>query len=289
MPTELAQRQARLDHYINSVKHLPPAPTLLVELLDLFKDPDRDLDRIVELISHDPSLTAEVLKSCNSAYFCGGEPAQDIFNAVFRLGFYDVYTLVVAVFGTKTMAVPIPPRVLDLPRLWMHSVQVAATASAIARQAGEPEGVAFTGGLLHDIGKIILAVNEQDLYGGMLKDMPDGGPPLVAAERIAFDVDHAELGARLLTRWNLPLSVAGTVLYHHQLEKGEPGERLAASVHLANELAPLLDEGPDQAEKHFPRDSEAVVMLQLGEDSIPTLIRSALRETERMSGLANLV
>ena len=71
-----------LDEYIESVTHLPPAPKLIVELLPLFNQPDRDVDRIVELICHDPALTAETLKVCNNALFGVANPSADIFDAI---------------------------------------------------------------------------------------------------------------------------------------------------------------------------------------------------------------
>ena len=77
-----------IDQYIDRVKHLPPAPTVAVQLLGLFADPDRDIDRIVELVSHDPALTAETLKRCNSASLAGVGPATDMVEAVSRRVFY---------------------------------------------------------------------------------------------------------------------------------------------------------------------------------------------------------
>ena len=98
----------KIDQYLEDVHHLPSAPTLVVELLELFKHPDRDIDRVVELISHDPSLTAEVLKRCNSAYLGGGQPADGMFEAVTRLGFYEVYCSVVATLEPRPWPCPEP-------------------------------------------------------------------------------------------------------------------------------------------------------------------------------------
>src|ERR1035441_2907787 len=92
-----------LDQYLDRVQNLPPAPTVAIQLLDLFSDPDRDIDRIVELISHDPSLTAATLKRCNSGALCGVEPASDMFDAVSRLGLYEVYCIVIGLTTSQTM------------------------------------------------------------------------------------------------------------------------------------------------------------------------------------------
>jgi HD-like signal output (HDOD) protein len=83
------------ERYLNDVTTLPPAPTVLSQLLTLFREPDRDIDQVVQLITYEASLTAQVMRACNSVHFAGGQPPSDIFEAVTRIGFYHVYTLVV--------------------------------------------------------------------------------------------------------------------------------------------------------------------------------------------------
>jgi HD-like signal output (HDOD) protein len=122
------------DQYIDRVSHLPPAPTVATELLGLFGDANRDLDRIVELISHDPSLTAEVLKRCNSAALSGPEPASDMFEVVTRLGFYEVYRVVAALVGSRSMSLGKDKGSLDVGSLWRHSVVAGVVAETLARR-----------------------------------------------------------------------------------------------------------------------------------------------------------
>ena len=89
-------------HFTNPGATPSPDTMAAVQLLDLFRDPDRDIDRIVEFISHDPALTAETLRRCNSAQLQGAQPTTDIFEAVSRLGFYELYGLVAAAIGSHT-------------------------------------------------------------------------------------------------------------------------------------------------------------------------------------------
>ena len=83
-------------------------PMAAVQLLDLFRDPDHDVDRIVEFISQDPLLAAETLKRCNNATYRGAERTTDIFEAVSRLGFYELYGIIAAAAGSQML----PPEVL---------------------------------------------------------------------------------------------------------------------------------------------------------------------------------
>src|SRR5277367_4830932 len=104
--------------YLDGVASLPPAPVLLTQLLALFKESDCDIDQVVRLISFEPSLTAQVLRSSNSTYFAGEQPSGDIFEAVSRLGFYQVYCLVVSLVGAGTKSMAGPNTGVDVDQLW---------------------------------------------------------------------------------------------------------------------------------------------------------------------------
>ena len=88
-----------------------------IQLLDLFRDPDRDIDRIVEFISNDPALTAETLRRCNNGLFWGSERTTDIFDAVSRLGFYELYGIIAASIGSRTPSpdAPATPNAEEFP------------------------------------------------------------------------------------------------------------------------------------------------------------------------------
>jgi putative nucleotidyltransferase with HDIG domain len=206
----------------------------MIELLSLFREPDRDIDRVVELISHEPSLTAEVLKRCNSACFMGDTPAEETFTAVSRLGFYEVYTVVVGVFGASTVSLPGLRDVLDINALWQHAVMTAAAASALTEDDQESAGAAFTAGLLHDVGKLILASAEGPRYAKIRQESAEHGESLVTAERAAFGLNHAEIGGRLLSRWNLPEDVVTAVLHHHRDESANSLQEITPTIYFAN-------------------------------------------------------
>lgn len=274
----------RIDHYIESVTQLPPAPTLLVELLGLFKDPDRDVDRVVELVSLDPSITAEILRRCNSAFLSGAEPASDMFEAVSRLGFYEVYTVVAAMFGASTKAIPGAAEAVDVSNLWRHSVTTAVAASVVAEEVGESTGAAFTSGLLHDIGKLIFASVERARYGQLLGSSSAASSSLVGAERGAYGTDHAEIGGRLLARWNLPPEVCSAIQHHHSptAEAAEPFQRSAAAICLGNWIAHHLNE-PEPALS--PEHGILLSPLEFHGDTIKPMFARTQKGLERVKGL----
>ncbi len=277
----------KVDQYIESVTQLPPAPTLLVELLGLFKDPDRDVDRVVELVSLDPSITAEILRRCNSAFLGGAEPASDMFEAVSRLGFYEVYTVVAGMFGASTRAIPGAADAVDVSNLWRHSVISAVAASVVAEEVGESTGAAFTSGLLHDIGKLILASVERARYGQLISSSTAASISLAGAERGAYGADHAEIGGRLLTRWNLPPEVCSAIQFHHSptAEAAAPFQRPAAAICLGDWIAHHLN---DPEPSLIPEHGILLSPLELKGDSIKPIFARTHKGLERVKGLLDM-
>jgi putative nucleotidyltransferase with HDIG domain len=276
--------------FIDRVKNLPPAPTIAAELLGLFSDPDRDIDRIVELIRHDPSLTAEVLKQCNSAVFGRGEPATDVFEAVSRLGFYEVYCQVLALVGSRALAIG-RKGPLDAGKLWRHSVTTAVAASEIAIRINDEQHVAFTAGLLHDSGKLIFAASEPDSYRLIIDEVGDSGAALVEKELEYFGVNHAAVGARLMTRWGMPPNVGFAVWYHHESPRAAASaERMAAIISLGNDLAHRVTDGVKQGETEMPAVIvECIDILGLNTDDLNALVdetQNGLIRVEAMLSLA---
>ena len=275
--------------FIDRVKNLPPAPTIAAELLGLFSDPDRDLDRIVELIRHDPSLTAEVLKQCNSAVFGRGDPATDVFEAVSRLGFYEVYCQVLALVGSRALAIG-RKGPLDSGKLWRHAVTTAVAAGEIAKRINDEQPIAFTAGLLHDSGKLIFAASEPDSYRLIIEEVGDCGGALVEKELEYFSITHAAVGARLMTKWGMPPSVAFGVWYHHDSPKvAAPAERMGAIINLGNLLAHRVTDAGAATLDVAAVGAEALDILELTPDDIESLreeTENGLIKVEAMLSLA---
>ena len=268
---------SRLDQYIDGIETLPPIPTLLVKLLTLFRDPDRDIDQLVELLSQDPAVTAELLKSCNSAFYRGDQPVADLPKAVMRLGFYETYRVVVAMLGSRAMSVPVADAGINVTLLWKHSLTTAVAAGVLAQELREEEGEPFAAGLLHDVGKIVLATREKGKYAHLAKKAGDSGWALVGAEKGFLAFDHAEIGARLLARWGLPDSLTVAIRHHHALRGAEPFERLAAIVFLANEMAHHTNEHSGATPELWLSSTEAMAILQLRPEEVSGLM-SEVRE-----------
>ena len=272
-----------LDHYINQVKTLPPAPRILTELLLLLGEADVESERVVGLITFDPALTAQVLQRCNSAAAGFSQPVVDLQDAVMRLGFNDIYRLVAAVVAESTLGAAQQGYGIGPGELWQHSAVAAVAAKVIARTQNGEENLAFTAALLHDIGKLILSSSLEGAYEEVVHETEVSGHSFLEAEKVILGVEHAEVGGRLLERWSFPEQLVRAVWQHHNPSQARPFERLAASVHVSDMIAHFLGYGHGHQAYAVRGQAEALEILGItGRDIECLMLRTdtALKETK---------
>jgi putative nucleotidyltransferase with HDIG domain len=258
-----------LDDFINRVKHLPPAPRVLPELMRLLKQDDVETSKVVNCISFDPSLTASVLQLCNSAYYAPATPIGDLHQAITWLGFKQIYQLVAAVIGARTLGPAQSGYGIDKGELWKHSVGAAVAAQLIARRLGDEENIVFTAALLHDIGKIVLSEALDQIYAKLLEETRGQQVSLVDSEKKLLGVQHAEVGGRLLARWKFPENIVAAVWFHHSPKGAAPHDRLAALVYVGNLIAHFLGHGYGHQALALRGRTEALEILGLSPESLP--------------------
>ena len=212
-------------------KTLPSLPLTVVALGEAVQDDRCTVDRILAILSKDPSLSATLLRLANSALYAGEGSVMDLRTAVLRLGFDAVSNLGTGAAVIRTLK---GGAHLDAVRLWQHSVAVGLTAKGIcvlARRHGQAE-TAFLTGLLHDIGKIALDTCFPEDYAAVLAQVAEGST-FVDAERRLLGLDHAEGGALLAAEWSFPQTIVEVIRDHHD---PKPGDFLPNLIHLCDLL-----------------------------------------------------
>lgn len=258
-----------IDDYIKTVKYLPPAPRVVPDLMKLLNQTDVDSSKIVRIISLEPSLTANVLRVCNSAFYGGSVPTTDLQEAVTRLGFQEVFRLVVAATGAKLLAAPQKGYGLDPGELWKHSVASAVAAQLMARKLGEDDNLVFTATLLHDIGKVVLAQSIEESYTRLIREAETHQLSLLESEKKLLGVNHAEVGGRLLVRWKFSPNVVSAVTHHHAPKDAGSHQRLASFVYLGNMIAYFMGHGFGHIAFAMRGRADALEILKLTPESIP--------------------
>lgn len=273
-----------LDTLIDQVEELPPAPDVLPKLLQLLGEPDVDADAVGELINHDASLTTGVLALANGAHYGGGMQATMITEAIMRLGFQEIFKLVAAVSGKRAFASG-AKSYIDESQLWLHSVATGVACQVVAERTGETPNEAFTVGLLHDIGKNILAQALGEDYGDAVTGAEEKQSALYTFEKERFGAHHAELGGRVLARWKFPPQIIACVWFHHTPTMAKPYEGLASVVWLGNYLAHAMGYGFGGTPVGVKDRDQIMDLLDISYEEIPGLLHSS---TERLNDVVKL-
>jgi putative nucleotidyltransferase with HDIG domain len=218
------------------VKTLPSPPALYTKLVEASADPDCSMHDIGALVESDIAMSAKVLQLVNSSFFGLGRRISNAREAVVYIGIAPLRALVLSAgaFRAFTTARPIEGFCVDA--LERHSTHVARLARALLPDKRDADD-AFTAGMLHDVGKLILAAYRPDELAGLLAAARDSGRPLHAIEQERNGVTHAEIGAYLLTLWGLPHAIVEAVVHHHAPTRLESTELdPVAAVYIANLL-----------------------------------------------------
>jgi HD-like signal output (HDOD) protein len=196
----------------------------------VLEDSEARVEEISELLEADAGLAVRLLRLANSPYFGLGREVANVNHGVMLLGFTVVRSL--AVSSAAGMLVDGAPRP-GLTEHWEHSATVAAGAAIVARFAGVSPGEAFSAGLLHDVGVVLLSERAGSDYDIPLACGEQESAAARAAERAYFGVDHASIGADVLEAWGLPRSLVEATRFHH--ETPDPSERALSNLVIVGE------------------------------------------------------
>lgn len=197
-----------IDALLQNQHALPSAPKVIEELIASFDDPSASVDAVARKLGQDPVLSAKLLRLANSAYYHVSRSIASVDDAVRMLGFVSVRSLVVS-SGLVGSFKNVPG--LDLKQFWRYSLETAVGAKWIARQAHENTDLAFTIGLMHAIGQLVMHAGAPDVAQAIDAAASPFHPGRQAAEREALGYSFADVGAALAERWKFPLIFAETI------------------------------------------------------------------------------
>lgn len=228
---------------LQAVPALPAVSPAALQLIRLLGREDADATDVLRCLKHDPSLTARLLRLCNSAALGLPQEVVSVDQALFLLGYRTLHELAVQAALGDALSAALPPYAIEPRTLWRHSVVTARAAELLAEKCpneAPPPDLAFTAALLHDIGKLVLAqVMDGPACAAIRHALEVEGRPWIEAERQALQTDHAEVGAALLERWELPRPIIHAVAAHHQpCRTCHPP--LCELIHLADCLAHVV-------------------------------------------------
>ncbi len=261
---------------------LKAMPAVLHHVMSMTSSARVSIHQVADAVKQDQAISLKILKLANSALYARGAPLQDIQRAVLRLGFQAVREMVMGLsvitqFGPRGA----DAEGLDRRDFWEHSLVCGVIARDLVRacHSGDPER-AFTTGLLHDVGRIVLDEFFTDQYRQVRRFARQHQLPLEWAELKLLSMTHADASQELLGQWRFPSLLIAPIAGHHlslgNMKRYVPGEvESVAIVALANRLAHAMVAGCSGNETIYPID-ELAMELGFKEEMIRFVARNAV-------------
>jgi len=219
---------------LSKVSELNSVPASALQAMRKLQDPNSNIGEIVQLINYDPGMTSNILRLANSSYYGCTKAISSLRDAIVRLGAKNILPLITAAIASAAIKTKIRGYGMTSDQLWDHSVAVAVASENLAEMLRVPgDKIAFTAGLLHDIGKVLMGKHMIDKkIRKVFQAALDQSDSLIKTEYELYGIDHAEAGGFLLGKWNIPDSLVQSVRYHHSPFDAENPN--AAIVHIAD-------------------------------------------------------
>ena len=261
---------------IENIRALPTVPGSLKRISSIIEKPSVSLDQIGRFISNDPALATKVLKMVNSAMYGFPGRISSISHAIMLLGLNVVKGLLLGVSVFEIME-------KMMSGLCVHSLGCAIAAGEIANKLNikDPEEISVAA-LLHDIGKVIMILEYQKEYEGIIKEASTEECLIYDVEKTFFTETHTTVGMWLAGKWNFPRKLVEVIAYHHTPQMSRLAVKETAIVHLADIL--VRARGIGFAGDHFvpPLNTAAFETLSLASNDIrDVLVR--IEETQQVS------
>jgi HD-like signal output (HDOD) protein/CheY-like chemotaxis protein len=243
---------------IGAVRELPALPRTYLELTKALGDSDVSLDRVAKIVEQDVAIAAKLLQLVNSAFFGLSREVTNVQAAVSYLGVDVLQSLVLSIGVFRSFEDAGMMQGFSVERFQSHAYLTAKTADALPTPK-HLKGVTSLAALLHDVGKLVLAMKMPAHLARVLAMAREQGRPLYEVEQELIGVTHAEIGAYLLGLWGLPWPVVEAVAHHHAPTRvPEQGFDALAAVYVANILAlectPSPSGGEDLVQPSFDGD-----------------------------------
>lgn len=272
-------RTASILSLVQGTLELPTIPEVLVKLANVIAAPDASADDVADVITKDPAVAANMLRLANSAYYGLNVRVSSINLAVSVLGFAATkrVALQAAVMSQFARSDAVASRWFDPAAFWRHSIYCGVTARVVAshtpRLAGQNPDDAYICGLLHDIGKIVLAEHLPGPFERVLETAAESGRSECVVEQEQLGFTHADVGSVLAIKWFLPEELTVGIRYHHLPSENPFERRLAALIHLADAVATASGHGAIVADAgKMPRDPAVLDELGLEESDVADLL-----------------
>ncbi len=229
--------------FVQRIGKLPSLPIVYQELVSAIEHPNTSIEDIGHILRKDQSLATRLLRLANSALYGFPSEIATLEEAAQLIGLKEIRDLTLATSVIKAFE-GVPPELVDVTAFWKHSIACGIACSLLAEERHDPASERFfVGGLLHDVGRLILFLKAPEQAREVHKRCEDSGELVIRVEMDVLGFEHAALGAELATLWRLPVSLREMVRCHHNPARSTGFGVDAYTVHFADFLTTALEFG----------------------------------------------
>ena len=222
---------------LNNVHELPTLPSVARRVNDMLQDINTPAKELAMVIEKDQAIVPKLLKLVNSAFYGFSQKITSISHAVMLIGYNTVRNAVVSIGVIDSLELKNKFKGYDIAQFWNHAVAVATVSRHLDSLIGNHHKEnSFTAGLIHDVGRILMANLYPDRFSDALQTMLTEEITLQEAEARYFPLQHDAIGGYLALRWNLPDVFCKGISFHHQPAKQNEDNELASIVHVSDAL-----------------------------------------------------
>lgn len=278
-----------LENLIKKVNDLPSLPIVTMQVMKLTDDPKTSILDLANTILQDQALTAKILRLANSAFYGFARSISTITDAIVILGFKSIRDLVLAASVYDVANKELKGYALAKGELWKQSIISAMLARKIAKKIKyHSTDEAFVAGLLHDIGKVVINLYVNEAYKEILAKVENEKIPFLVAEKEILGFDHAEVGAYVARKWNLPESLVNTIAFHHNPSEAPGDKQQCAIVHISDAICMTIGVGLGADGLLYQFDEGALKELHLKGRDIEDIISEVSDELVDINTLTDL-
>jgi len=227
-----------------SMEAIQPIPQVALKILRLIDEEEYDISALTAEIRKDQVISAKTLKLCNSVMFAGTNKIESLDHALIYIGLQMLVKLVISASVDNYFSHTGMGYSLCKGGLFHHAVGTAIISEKLADLTGRVKpGLAYTAGLLHDIGKVVLDQYVTSAFPLFYRKLKDPDSSFSDTEKAILGIDHAEIGSDLARQWSFPQSLIDVIQYHHRPEDASRNLELAHTVYVADLLMSRFNTG----------------------------------------------
>ncbi len=279
-----------IEELIKDIDNLTPIPAVVNQIMAAAEKPDSSMAEIAEIIMYDPSITANILKMCNSAYFNLPRKINSVHDAVTMMGMEQVIDIVLLKSGAENLQTGQKGYGLHEGELWKHAVSSALIARNLAEKKGsQHKQMIFTAALLKDIGKVILDRFISDSYQKINDLVKNKGCSFREAEKKVIGIDHAELGGIIAKMWDFSPKMVFMIRNHHMNNEAAKDDLETQILYVADNVCMMMGIGGGSDGLAYRFHKDVLKKLGISPIDLQSIIASFGEEMQKVEDLIQVM